>query len=366
MHLKANIGSNKKNTEGYKEVKLPSSKLSKIKKVGVHIMKGKILKLLKDSGSEFVSGEKLSEILGVSRAAIWKYINIIKEDGYEIEAISRKGYRIISTPDILTFEEIKNFLNTEYIGKNIIYYDSIGSTNSKAKELAEVGQEHGTVIVSEEQTLGRGRLGRNWVSPKHKGIWMSIILRPNIITENISQITLLGAAAVHKAIMKMGIETSIKWPNDIVLNSKKICGILTEMSGEVDHINYLVMGIGINVNLKKEDLPEDLKDIATSLALESGKYIDRKLLLAHVLNIFEELYSEFVEKGSIKETIDICRENSMLIGQEIQLVNRGKITIAKAIDISEQGELVIENCNGIIEYIVSGEVSVRGIYGYNK
>lgn len=333
---------------------------------GVGIMKEKILKLLKDSGNDFVSGQKISEDLGVSRAAIWKYMNVIKADGYEIEAISRKGYRIISSPDILTFEEIKNFLNTEYIGKNIIYYDSIDSTNIKAKKLAEGGQEHGTVVISEEQTIGRGRLGRNWVSPKYKGIWMSIILRPNIITENISQITLLGAAAVQKAIMKMGIKTSIKWPNDIVLNSKKVCGILTEMSGEVDHINYLVMGIGINVNLEEEDLPFDLKDVATSLTLESGKYVDRKTLLANVLNTFEELYNDFVENGNIKETIDICRENSVLIGKEIQLINRGKVTTAKAIDISDQGELVVENCKGNVEYIVSGEVSVRGIYGYSK
>ena len=329
-------------------------------------MKGRILKLLKDSGNNFVSGQKISKELGVSRAAIWKYINAIKEDGYDIEAISRRGYRIISSPDILTFEEIKNFLNTEYIGKNIIYYDSIDSTNTKAKELAEMGQEHGTVIISEEQTTGRGRLGRNWVSPKYKGIWMSIILRPNIITENISQITLLGAAAVQKAIMKMDIKTSIKWPNDIVLNSRKVCGILTEMSGEVDHINYLVMGIGINVNLKEEDIPLDLKDVATSLTLESGKYIERKLLLSNVLNIFEELYNDFIEKGNIKETIEICRQNSILIGKEIQLINRGKITTAKAIDISDQGELVVENHQGMVEYVVSGEVSVSGIYGHNK
>lgn len=328
-------------------------------------MKEKILKILKDSRDEFVSGEKISESLGVSRASIWKYINIIKQDGYEIEAISRKGYRIISSPDILTFEEIKDFLSTQHIGKNIVYYDSIGSTNSKAKELAESGQEHGTVVISEEQTLGRGRLGRNWVSPKYKGIWMSIILRPNIITENISQITLIGAAAVQKAIMKMGVKTSIKWPNDIVLNNKKVCGILTEMSGEVDHINYLVMGIGINVNFEEQDIPFDLKDVATSLTLESGKYMDRKLLISNVLNIFEELYNDFVQGGNVAETIGICRKNSLLIGKEIQLINRGKVTKAKAIDISDKGELVIENHQGTLEYIVSGEVSVRGIYGYS-
>lgn len=329
-------------------------------------MKEKIIEILKDSGDDFVSGQKISEVLGVSRASIWKYINAIKEDGYEIEAISRRGYRIISSPDILTFEEIKDFLNTEHIGKNIIYYNSIGSTNSKAKELAESGQEHGTVIISEEQTLGRGRLGRNFLSPKHKGIWMSIILRPDIITENVSKITLLGAAAVQKAIMNMGIKTSIKWPNDIVLNNKKVCGILTEMSGEIEHINYLIMGIGINVNLEKEDIPIDLKDVATSIKIESGKYMERKLLLANILNIFEELYIDFVKDDNIKETLEICRKNSVLIGKEIQLINRGKVRVAKAIDISDKGELVVENQEGNLEYIVSGEVSIRGIYGYSN
>lgn len=328
-------------------------------------MKEKIIKLLKESGNDFLSGQKISEELGVTRAAIWKYINAIKEDGYEIEAISRKGYRIISSPDILTFEEIKDFLSTQYIGKNIIHYDSIGSTNSTAKKLAESGEEHGTIIISEEQTMGRGRLGRNWISPKYKGIWMSIILRPKIVTDNISQITLIGAAAVQQAIMEMGIKTSIKWPNDIVLNSRKVCGILTEMSGEIDHINYLVMGIGINANLEEKDLPSDLKEVATSLKIESGQYVNRKLLLANVLNIFETLYNDFVEYGNVSETMEICRKNSLLIGKEIQLVNRGKVTKAKAIDISDSGELVIENQQGALEYIVSGEVSVRGIYGHS-
>lgn len=329
-------------------------------------MKNKVLKILKSGKDTFVSGEKISEELGVSRAAVWKYINQLKEDGYEVEAISRKGYRIMSAPDILTYEEVVGLLNTDHVGKNIIYYDTIGSTNSKAKELAEKGQEHGTVVISEEQTSGRGRLGRNWVSPKQKGIWMSIILRPNIVTENIAQITLLGAAAVQKAIAEMGIITGIKWPNDIVLNNKKVCGILTEMSGEIDHINYIVMGIGINVNLEQEDIPLELKDMATSLKIGSGKFVDRKLLLANVLNNFEELYNEFEKHGDIKEIIEICRKNSILINREIQLINKGEISTAKAIDISDDGELVIENQQGKVQYIVSGEVSIKGVYGYSS
>ena len=138
------------------------------------------------------------------------------------------------------------------------------------------------------------------------------------------------------------------------------------MSGEIDHVNYLVMGIGINVNLEKEDITIDLKDLATSIKIESGKPMERKLLLASILNIFEELYNDFVENDNIKDTLEICRKNSILIGKEIQLINRGKVTIAKAIDISDKGELVVENASGNIEYIVSGEVSIRGIYGYSN
>lgn len=327
-------------------------------------MKEEIIRLLKKSENEFISGEDISSALGISRAAVWKYMKAIKEDGYNIESVSRKGYKLISSPDLLTFEEISPYLNTSYIGKQIVYFNSIDSTNNEAKKLASSGCSEGIVIISEEQTMGRGRLGRNWVSPKFKGIWMSIVLRPDIDPMNVAKITQVGAAAVLKAIKEQGINAYIKWPNDIVLNNKKVCGILTEMSGEINNVNYVVMGIGINVNIDKEDFPEEIEEIATSLKIEEGKSIERKALVASILNNLEELYKEFIKNEDIKTSIDICRENSILIGKSVRIINRNDEIQAQALDLSDDGKLIVKYQDGSIHEVISGEVSVRGLYGY--
>lgn len=327
-------------------------------------MKDKIIELLKANPNGFVSGQIICEKLGVSRTAIWKNINLLKKDGYEIMSESRNGYKLITSPDLLTHEEISTYLQTKSIGNKIIYFDSIDSTNNKAKELATSGEAEGTIVIAEEQTSGRGRLGRQFVSPKYKGIWMSLILRPEIDPIYISRITLIGAAAVNLAISDIGIKSYIKWPNDIVLNNKKVSGILTEMSAELNQTNYVVMGIGINVNIEENEFPEDLKDKATALISETGEKILRKKLVALVLNHFEELYEEFIEYGSMKNTIKICRENSILIGKEIRIIKRGITIKAKALDINENGELIVKYENGTFENIISGEVSTRGLYKY--
>lgn len=324
-------------------------------------MKEKILEVLKNN-KDFISGEKLSKEFGISRAAIWKHINSIKEEGYEIESVSKRGYRLKESPDLLTYGEIKSQLTTEFIGRNFVHYHSIGSTNTEAKKLAAEGAVEGTIIVSEEQISGKGRLGRNWVSPKSTGIWTSIILRPDISPFMASKLTLLGAAAVATALEEMDINAHIKWPNDIVLNKKKACGILTEMSGEIERINYIVMGIGINVNA--EDFPEEIKEVATSLKIEKGESIDRKILLSKLLNNFEILYKEFVDENKFNKVIDICKRKSILLGSSVNIINGNKITRAKAIDIDEDGELVVEYEDKTIGKVISGEVSVRGIYGY--
>ncbi|WP_138207120.1 biotin--[acetyl-CoA-carboxylase] ligase [Haloimpatiens lingqiaonensis] len=327
-------------------------------------MKEKILHLLKNSGQEFLSGEDISKEFGVTRAAIWKYINSLKEDGYRIESVSRKGYRIIEVPDSLTGEEVDEYLHTKYMGRNIVHFETIDSTNTKAKELAAGGQPEGTVIISEEQTQGKGRLGRNWTSPKNKGIWMSIILRPDIDPVKVCMVTQVAAAAAAKAIEEIGIKGYIKWPNDIVVEGKKVCGILTEMSGELDKINYVILGIGINVNLEEKDFPEELKDIATSLKIEKGKSINRKELVGKILNNFENLYESFVKEDDIEKSLDICREKSILLGKEIQIIGRNEVRKAKAITIDEEGRLVVRCQDGKEEKIISGEVSIRGMYGY--
>lgn len=325
-------------------------------------MKNKILKLLKES-DEFLSGEKISEEFGVTRAAIWKSINSLKEEGYEIESISRKGYRLLSSPDILSYEEIKGYLNTSFIGNKVYYYDSIDSTNKMAKDIA-YSEEEGVVLVAEEQVLGRGRLGRAWESPKKKGIYFSIILKPQVPPSKIAKLTLIGAAAVSLALDEMGIDSQIKWPNDIVINGKKICGILTEMSSELNMINYVVLGIGINVNLEEEEISEDIRHKATSLKIESKNEVDRKRLLGTVLNKFEELYILFKDDGEISQALEVCRNKSAVIGKEILVVNGASKRLGKAIDIDEEGELLVEFDDATIETVFSGEISIRGVEGY--
>ncbi len=334
------------------------------KQKGGKILKEKVLKLLKDNKSQFISGQEISHQLNVSRTAIWKYINALKEESYEIESVSRKGHKLISTPDILNYEEISEYLTTQYVGREIYYFDSIDSTNIKAKDLAYNNEADGTVVIAEEQNQGRGRLGRNWSSPKKMGIWMSIILKPQIEPQDAVKVTQVAAAAVWKAIAQMGIKTQIKWPNDIVLNGKKICGILTEMSGELNRLNYLVVGIGINTNTNKEDFPEEIRNMATSIKAETSKEMERKKLLASVLNNFEALYDQLINHSSIEEALIICKENSALIGKNVRLIIKGEVKEVEAMDINEDGELIVKDKEGNTSKVISGEVSVRGLYGY--
>lgn len=327
-------------------------------------MKEKIIKALKDNKGEFISGQDLSDKLSVSRTSIWKHINSLKEEGYNIESISRKGHRLISSPDIINGDEIREYLNTKYIGRKILHFDSIDSTNIKAKEIAMSNNEEGIVIISEEQTKARGRLGRNWSSPKGKGIWMSIIVRPDINPLDASKITQITAATIYNAMNEMDIEVSIKWPNDIILNSKKVCGILTEMSAEIMQINYLVIGIGVNVNIESNEFPEEIFAKATSLKAELKREINRKELVGRILNNFEYFYEQMIIKGTIKEALDICREKSILIGKKVRVIQKNQSVERIAVDLNEDGELLVKDEKGEITKLISGEVSVRGENGY--
>lgn len=324
-------------------------------------MKMKILGLLKNSYG-FISGQKISDECEVSRTSIWKYINSLKEDGYLIESVSSKGYKLISSPDLLVFQEVKEFLATKYIGTEMIHFNSIDSTNSYAKNIA-VEKCEGTVITAEEQISGKGRLGKNWTSPSKKGIYFSIILKPKLEPSKVAKLTLIGAAAVHLALNDLYIDSKIKWPNDIIIDGKKVCGILTEMSCELNIINYIVIGIGINANFLEEDFSDDIIDSATSLRIVTNRNIQRTKLLALVLNHFEVLYDLYKIDLNLKETIEICRKSSALIGKEVQIIKDGNIKIGRAIDLSDDGELIVQFDNGI-ENIYSGEVSVRGLNGY--
>lgn len=325
-------------------------------------LKDKIIAILKENNNNFISGQSISERLGITRAAIWKYINKLKEEGYVIESASKKGYRLISCPDLLNYTEIKDMLHTKYIGRNIIHYDSIKCTNDLAKELAAKGAEEGTVVIAEEQTSGRGRFRREWVSAKHKSIIMSIILRPDTNPSSIYQITQIAAAAVGKAVENLNIKVGIKWPNDIMVNWKKVCGILTEASGEVDRVNYVIPGIGINVNQESSDFPEEVSNKATSLRIEKNEYISRKLLLCDFFKIFEELYDEFKYNENAESSIEYCTQKSILIGKRIQVERKKEMIIAEVLEIASDGSLIVQYENGKKDKLISGEVSLYRAY----
>ncbi|MFZ5967925.1 MAG: biotin--[acetyl-CoA-carboxylase] ligase [Bacillota bacterium] len=328
-------------------------------------MKKKILEALKQGKDSYISGEELSDHIGVTRTAVWKHIKQLKEEGYEIESSSRKGYRLVSEPDSLDAKALQIELNTTVIGREIYHFESIDSTNNKAKLLASEGAAEGTVVIAEEQTLGRGRLGRHWVSPKSTGIWMSIILRPNIEPTDAAKITLLTAAAVALAMKKtLECQPGIKWPNDIILEKRKICGILTEMSSELNSVNYLVVGIGINANMDAETFPEDIRKVATSISSCLGKEISRRELVKSIFEEFEILYLEYTRTRSMKEIVEICKAYSVTLDNRVRIISRNQEIQAYAEDLTEDGELVIRKDNGERETIISGEVSVRGILDY--
>lgn len=322
-------------------------------------MKDKILTLLKAEQNLFISGEEISNKLKVSRASIWKYVQKLRDEGYTIEATTNKGYRLSSSPDLLTYEEIKDNLTTKYIGNKILHFDSIDSTNNKAKALALEGEIEGTVIIAEEQSCGRGRMGRVWFSTRGKGIFMSIIARPNISPERAGIITQITAAAVGKAIENFSLKPSIKWPNDIYINDKKVCGILTEMSCEFNEIHHLIIGIGLNVNQVKEDFTEELLSTATSMKIELKQDISRRGLIADILSNFESLYDEFILYGNSKTGIAYCRENSFLLGKNVSITKKGTSINVKCLDISGDGNLIVQYSDGKIENLFSGEVTLK-------
>lgn len=324
-------------------------------------MKEKILTLLKSS-SDYVSGQDICNLLGVSRTAVWKNINALKQEGYVIDSVNNKGYRLISEPDIINEMRIREYMNTKWMGKNIIYLPVTDSTNTQAKRLGEEGAEHGTLVVTQCQTAGRGRRGRSWESPEGN-IYFTFILRPDVEVSRASMITLVSALALAKAIEKVtGLNTQIKWPNDVVANGKKLCGILTESSTDLEYINYVVVGIGINVN--QTSFPAELTDKASSLLLELGHSVNRGAVLGEFLNRFEAYYEIFIETEDMSELIDTYNELLVNCGREVKIIEKDRERILKAIGIDKNGGLIVENSEGVRESIISGEVSVRGLYGY--
>ena len=311
----------------------------------------------------YLSGQQLCDHFQVSRTAVWKAINQLKEEGYEIEAVRNKGYRIVDIPDRITADAIKSCLETKWMAKNLEYYDEIDSTNNRAKALGEAGGADGTLFVAETQTAGKGRRGRCWQSPAGSSISMSILLRPVMNPSDAPMLTLVMAYAATKALReKTELDIGIKWPNDLVVSGKKISGILTEMSAEIDYINHVVIGVGINVN--QDTFPDDIKETASSLKMELGKRIKRSGLIAAVMKNFEKYYEIFQETEDLSGLKELY--NSMLVNKdrEVKVLEPGNEYKAYAIGINQTGELIVRTPDGKEKEIYAGEVSVIGVYGY--
>lgn len=322
-------------------------------------MQKKILDILLNA-DDFISGQEISEKLGVSRQAVWKSINALKEKGYEIQSVTNRGYRLVSSPDYLNESSLKSLLHNKIIGKNLIVLDSVNSTNDYLKKLGNEGCENGTVVAAREQTRGKGRLGRTWQSKKDDGIAFSVLLRPNVAPSEVSAITPLAGLAVCKAIREYTrLDCVIKWPNDIIVGRKKLVGILTEMSAEFDAVEYVITGIGINVD--HTSFPEEIAFKATSLLLETGRHIDKNEFLACVL---EHLENEFVKNNleltptALSEYTDLCAT----VGRSVTFQRGTRRISGMAVGVSEHGELKVMMSDGTICLVNSGEVTVQGIY----
>ena len=313
-----------------------------------------IIQMLIDSDSEYVSGQNISDILGITRAAVCKRISKLKELGFEIESVTKKGYKLFSYPDILNKELIEIGMKSDFIGHSVEVLESVDSTNDyakkKAKELVD-----GSVIISLEQVKGKGRRGRSFHSGKGDGIYLSIILKPGFEPAKAPFITSIAGAALVNTFNKFNIQTKIKWPNDVLINGKKVAGILTEMSADMEFIEYIVLGVGINVS--GLEFPSELKNIATSLKLE-GYDVKKLSIIWQFIYEFELLYNLYLNENT-SEVVNILRNNSSVLGKQINVHYMNEIESAIAVDINNQGALIIKTQEGEVKELSSGEISIR-------
>ena len=326
------------------------------------MLKQEILGVLRAAGG-YVSGQQLCEQFKVSRTAVWKKIRQLQSEGYVIEAVPNLGYRLAGCPDTIAAEEIASRLTTKWIAKDIRYFETIDSTNRYARLLGEQGEKEGVLVVADEQSLGRGRSGRTWSTPRGSAIAMTLLLRPSIAPERVSMVTLIMGMAIAEAVRELyGINAGIKWPNDVVAGDKKLSGTLTEMSCELSSVSYIVIGTGINVNMKS--FPEELAGKAVSIAQLLGRETSRAELVALVMSRFESYYESFLETQDLRalET----KYNAILAnaGCVVRVLSPGSEFEGMCRGINRMGRLLVETEDNKVQEVYAGEVSVRGINGY--
>ncbi|RLB15300.1 MAG: biotin--[acetyl-CoA-carboxylase] ligase [Deltaproteobacteria bacterium] len=320
--------------------------------------KDELLWYLRRGEGCWVSGEDLSGKMGISRSAVWKQISRLRQEGYAIRSSSKKGYLFLGVPEMLLPAEIREGIGTEIFGRrDIAYFGELDSTNRKAKEMAAEGAPEGTLVVAEEQSRGRGRIGRSWYSPAREGIYMSLILRPKLPPNEAPKITLVTGVSVAEALLAVTpLQPAIKWPNDILVNGRKICGILTETSTEMDAIDFVVVGVGMNVNTP--EFPDELNEIGTSIYLETGKAFDRVTLLQEFLHQFEQLYFTFLKSG-FESIGKRWGELSILMGKDVTVQMIDRSCSGRVLKLDRDGALIIRSENGELEKIYSGDIHIH-------
>ena len=319
-----------------------------------------ILTALRAAGDGAVSGADLSQRLRVSRAAIWARIEDLRSLGYDIEASPHRGYRLLSTPDVLHADDLVSRLSkTKVIGRDIRVFQETTSTNDVIEKLARDGVKEGVVVFAESQSRGRGRLGRKWLSPAKRGLWFSVLLRPDLRPQEATRLTIASATALRRAIAShTGLQPAIKWPNDILVPGRKVAGILLELSAELDHIKYIVLGIGVDVNLSAADFPSELRKVATSLKVELDKPVSRPELAVAVLRELDRDYAR-AAGGQFAAVADEWEEHGMTIGQRV-VIRMGERQIrGRAESLGEDGELLLRTEHGHLERIVGGDVALE-------
>ncbi len=315
-----------------------------------------VLAFLAEAGDEFVSGEAISDKLGFSRAAVWKHVNALRAQGYRIDALPARGYRLVEIPDRLGELELRPLLNTHDLGQTLHWFAEVGSTNDVAKRLADDGAAHGEVVVAEAQTAGRGRRGRAWASPPGQNVYLSVVLRPEVPPSRAAELTLLASVAVCQAVRQAGVGAAIKWPNDVLVRGRKVAGILSELAADPDRVQWIVLGVGVNVNVRLEDLPADLRATATSLAIERGEPVPRALFAAAVLSALEEWLDRHAEEG-FAPVRAAWKEMSDTLGREVRVRSSGPDLEGVAEDVDEAGALLVRTAAGL-ERVLAGDVEM--------
>lgn len=325
----------------------------------MNTVRKQLLNALIEHGEKYVSGEELSQKLNVSRTAIWKHIEELRKEGYQIEAVRKQGYRIMEEPNTLTSSTLIPHLQTNWLAQHMHVYEDVDSTQQLAHQFAQQGAANGTVILAEQQNAGKGRLGRTWFSPKGTGLWMSFVLRPELALPQVPQLTLLSSVAVLRGIKQVvDVDVQIKWPNDLLINHRKLAGILTELNAEADRVNFVILGIGINVNQKREHFPDDLLNVATSLCVETGQVINRKQLFIHIVKQWEELYELYLHKG-FSPIRTLWEANSVSMGKVIKARTTNGVLEGIAQGITNEGVLLLQDSDGTIHKIYSADIETK-------